>query len=219
MVCYPKVSVTMTNKIPGLMTTLLLLSACTLALPSTLDFSLVETGVSQTLTALPSPIPPSNTPIVLLPPTGAPPLPTPTFTPTYPPVPSSLPTLTSPAIVPLPTAFPVYSPQYPDQFIRYYYSYINQRNYQLTWSLLADSFKYAVNGAAQGGFLGYANFWDTVRRVDIFGVAVTSQSGGYAVVIVNMQYTYQNGFVASNLQTFNLIYNSGRATWLFNSPY
>jgi len=50
-------------------------------------------------------------------------------------------------------------------------------------------------------------------------VAVTSQSGGYAVVIVNMQYTYQNGFVASNLQTFNLIYNSGRATWLFNSPY
>jgi len=209
----------MTNKIPGLMTTLLLLSACTLALPSTPDISLVETWVSQTLTALPSPIPPSNTPIVLLPPTGAPLLSTPTLTPANPPVPSSLPTLTSTAIVPLPTAVPVYSPQYPDQFIRYYYSYINQRNYQFTWTLLSDSFKYAVNGAAQGGFPGYENFWNTVQRVDIFGVAVTSQSGGYAVVIVNMQYTYQNGAVASNLQTFNLIYDYNRSTWLFNSPY
>ncbi len=208
----------MTNKILGLMTTLLLLSACTLALPSTPDISLVETGVSQTLTALPSPIPPTNTPITILP-TGTSLLSTPTLTPTDTPVPtsSSVPTLASTAIVLLQTAVPVYSPQYPDQFIRYYYSYINQRNYQLTWSLLADSFKYAVNGAGEGGFLGYANFWDTVQRVDIFGVSVTSQSGGYAVVNVNMQYTYQNSLVTSNLQTFNLIYDYNRSTWLFNS--
>lgn len=215
--CYPKGSVTMTNKFLGLMTTLLLLSACTLALPSTPDISLVETAVIQTLTALPSPIPPTNTPIVILS-TSTPLLYTPTLTPTEPvPTFSPIPTLTSTAIVRLPTALPVYSPQYPDQFIRYYYSFINRRNYQLTWSLLSDSFKFAVNGADQGGFLGYADFWDTVQRVDIFGVSVTSQSGNYAVVNVNMQYTYQTGVVTSNLQTFNLIYDPNRSTWLFYS--
>jgi len=216
--CFPKVSVTMTNKILGLITALLLLSACVPTLPSTPDINLVETAVSKTLTALPSPIPPTNTVIVVLP-TSTSLLSTAPLAPTNTPVPTSspIPTLTATAIVLPPPAVPVYSPQFPDQFIRYYYSYINQRNYQLTWSLLADNFKYAVNGAGQGGFLSYADFWDTVQRVDIFGVSITSQSGGYAVVNVNIQYSYQNGFVTSNLQTFNLIYDYNRSTWLFNS--
>ena len=208
----------MTNKILGLLTTLLLLSACTLALPSTTDTGAVETGVFQTLTAWPSPIPPTKTPIVIIS-TQPPPQPTSTFTPTNTPVPSStatpIPTLA--AYVPLPSAVPYYSPLYPDQFIRYYYTNINLRNYQLTWSLLADSFKWAVNGPDQGGFLGYADFWDTVQRVDIFGVSVTSQSGGYAAVDVSMQYSYKNGFVSSTLQSFNLIFDYSRSTWLFNS--
>jgi hypothetical protein len=206
----------MTNKILGFITTLLLLSACTLALPSTPDTRMVQTGGAQTLTALPSPIPPTNTPITILPTsTSLPPTPAPTDTSI--PTSSPIPTQASTAIVILPTAISAYSPQYPDQFIRYYYSYINQRNYQLTWSLLSDNFKYAVNGAGEGGFLGYANFWDTVQRVDIYGVSITSQGGGYAVVVVNMQYTYQNGVITSNLQTFNLIYDYNRSTWLFNS--
>lgn len=207
----------MRHKILGLMTTLLLLSACTLAMPATPDFSLMKTGVFLTLTALPTLIPPSSTPVVILPPTGAPPLYAPTLTPTNTPVPSPYPPPASTAIVLPPNAVPVYSPLYADQFIRYYYNYINQRNYQLTWTLLSDSFKNAVNGPAQGGYQGYANYWNTVQRVDIFGVAVSSQSGAYAVVNVNMQYTYQNGAVASNLQTFNLIYDYNRSTWLFNS--
>jgi hypothetical protein len=219
-VLLPKGSVTMTKKILGLMATFLLLSACNLFLPATPNTSQLETSVFQTLTAMPSLIPQTNTPMIHTPPAVSPT----TFavsptsfaiTLTNTPVPTSL-TYPTPAVLP-PTAVPVFSAQIPDQFIRYYYSNLNQRNYQRTWSLLSDSFKYANNGPDQGGFLGYANFWDTVKRVDIFGVTVTSQSGGYAVVNVNMQYTYKNGVIASNLQTFNLIYDYGRGTWLFNS--
>ena len=212
---HPKASVTMTNKILGLMTSLLLLSACSLVSPSTPSINQVGTAIMQTLTALPSPTSPTKT-IAAVPPTPTAILPTPTaILLTDTPTPTEVPSPTS-VILP-PPAVQVYSPQYPDQFIRYYYSKINQRNYQLTWSLLSDSFKYANNGADQGGFLEYANFWDSVRRVDIFGVTITSQSGGYAGVNVNMQYSYYSGAIISNLQPFNLIYDYNRGTWLFNS--
>jgi hypothetical protein len=226
---------TMINKILGLMTILLLLSACSFIAPATPSTSQLETLVFQTLTAMPSPLPPTNTPVVVRPtntmlapaptvslptptvslPTPTMVLPTPTAVPTNIPIPTSVSYPTQ--VVQQPPAVTVYSPRYADQFIYYYFYYINQRNYPRTWSLLTDSFKYTNNTAAQGGYLGYANFWDSVRRVDIFGVTVTSLSGNYAVVNVNMRYTYQNGAVVSNLQTYNLIYDPGRGSWLFNS--
>ena len=212
----------MINKILALMTILIFLSACSLVAPVTPNTNQLETSVFQTLTALPSVLPPTNTPVVVLPTnTVLAPLPTmslPTATavpPTSTPVPTASPYPT--IVVPPPTAVPVYSPSYPDQFIYYYFSNINQRNYPLTWSLLTDSFKYANNSADQMGYLGYANFWDSVQHVNILGVTITSQSGNYAAVNVNIRYTYKTGSVVSNLQPFNLLYDPSRGTWLFNS--
>jgi hypothetical protein len=212
----------MIKKIVGLMTILVFLSACSLIAPATPSTGQLETSVFQTLTAMPSQIPPTKTPTAVLPtatvivftPTVS--LPTPTATlATNTPVPTASPYPT--AVVQLPPAVPGYSQLYPDQFIYYYFYNINQRNYEITWTLLTDSFKYANNSSGLGGFLGYANFWDSVQRVDIFGVTVTSQSGNYAVVSVNMRYTYKNGSVISNLQTYNLVYNAGKSSWMFNS--
>ena len=212
---------------------LLVLPACSLFTAVTPDTGQLETSVFQTLTAMPTLPPQINNPVptTLLPPTAAAPSSTPVIPPTgTQPVPTStatalilatvtpyvlLPTSTNAG--PLPTAIPLYSPQVADQFIHYYYNLINQRNYQVTWSLLTDSFKFANNSAAQGGYLGYADFWDTVKRVDIFGVTVTSQGGGYAVVNVSMQYTYKNGSIIPSLQAFNLVYDYSRNTWMFNS--
>jgi len=212
----------MINKILGLMTVLLFLSACSFVAPATPSTGQLETLVFQTLTAMPSHLPPTNTPVVIRPtstmlaPAPTLSLPSPTLAPpTSVPLPTSVPYPTQG--IPQPPAVTVYSPRYADQFIYYYFYYINQRNYPLTWSLLTDSFKYANNTADQGGFLGYANFWDSVRRVDIFGVTLTSLSGNYAVASVSMQYVYQNGAVIANLQTYNLVYDPGRGSWLFNS--
>lgn len=132
------------------------------------------------------------------------PIPSPTATFTF--TPTALPTVTG------------WSTQVPDQFIHYYYDHINLRDYQLTWSLLSDQFKANVNGPATGGYQGYVNYWNTVQQVNIFGVTISSQVGGTAVVLVNMQYVYLNGKVGSVLQPFNLIYDSTRGTWLFDSP-
>ena len=214
----------MINKILGLMIILLLLPACSLIAPATPSTGQLETSVFQTLTAMPSHVPATKTPAVVLPsptvvrPTATLSLPTPTATaipPTNTPLPTSQPYPT--VVVQQPPVVPGYSQLYPNQFIYYYFYNINQRNYQITWSLLTDSFKYANNSAGQSGFLGYANFWDSVARVDIFGVTITSQSGNYAVVSVNIRYTYQGGTVISNLQTYNLVYDAGRSSWMFNS--
>ncbi len=212
----------MASKLLGLMSVFLLITACNLIPPGTPGTSQLETSVFQTLTAMPTLPPPTNVPAVvtptsvvvlatptvqILPPTGVPP----TDTPPASPQPYATP------IIQYPNPVPAYSPLYADQFIYYYFNNINQRNYQVTWSLLTDSFKFANNTAGEGGFLGYANFWDSVLRVDIFGVTITSHTGNFAVVSVNMRYNYRDGNVVSNLQTYNLVYDAGRGTWLFNS--
>ncbi len=210
-----KGSVAMATKILLISLVLMLLTACSLLAPVAPNTGQLETSVFETLTALPSLAGPSDTPVV----TGTVPavLPSPT---TGAAASTPLPTSTSSGsgqVINPPTAVPVYSPLYPDQFIHYYYNLINQRNYQVTWSLLTDSFKFANNSADQGGFLGYANFWDTVQRVDILGVTINSQSGVNAAVTANMRYNYKNGTVVPSLQPFNLLYDATRRTWLFNS--
>jgi len=211
----------MIKKILGLII-LLLLPACSFILPPTPNTSQLETSVFKTLTAMPSPLPPTHTPAVIHPtntvlaPTSTVSLPTPTavqLTNTPPATFTPYPT----QVIPQPTAVTSYSPVYADTFIYYYFFYINQRNYPLTWSLLTDSFKYANNTADQGGYLGYVNFWDSVNRVDINGVTITSLNSYNAVVVVNMRYNYKSGSVISNLQTFNLVYAPSRASWMFNS--
>ena len=194
--------------LPLVVILVLLLSACQPKTPAATP-NLVQTAVVLTLTAQPTAVPPTQTPL----------LPTPTL---------SLPTPTlelasaTPAPLPPPpagaTAAPVWYPNYADQFIRYYYQNINARSYNLTWSLLTDAFKYNVNGPARGGYQGYVDFWNTVSRVDISSVVITGQSSGTATVTVAMTYHYFNGNVVSVNQPFNLLFDAGRNTWMFHSP-
>jgi hypothetical protein len=196
--------------LPLVVILVLLLSACQPKAPAPTP-NLVQTAVVLTLTAQPTTVPPTRTPL----------LPTPTLSL---PTPTPTQTLASATPSPLPpppagaTAAPVWYPNYADQFIRYYYQNINARNYNLTWSLLTDAFKYAVNGPAQGGYQGYVDFWNTVARVDISSVVITGQSSGTATVTVAMTYYYFNGRVASVNQPFNLLFDASRNTWMFHSP-
>jgi hypothetical protein len=195
--------------LPLVVILVLLLSACQPKTPAETP-NLVQTAVVLTLTAQPTAIPPTQTPL----------LPTPTLSLATPTAVTPTATATTavappPAVVP---AAPVWYPNYADQFIRYYYQNINARNYNLTWSLLTDAFKYAVNGPAQGGYQGYVDFWNTVSRVDISSVVITGQSSGTATVTVGMTYNYFNGNVVSVNQPFNLLFDASRNTWMFHSP-
>lgn len=109
-------------------------------------------------------------------------------------------------------------PYTPQQFIYYYYNNINARNYTLTWSLLTDSFVANNNGPSTGGYAGYVSFWDSVTRVDVNYVTVTSQGSGYANVTAGLTYNWTDGHVTSASLPFRLIYNSTLGNWQFNSP-
>jgi hypothetical protein len=106
--------------------------------------------------------------------------------------------------------------QTPQQFIYNYFSNINTyNNYASTWSLLTDRFKAAENNSS---YTDYTNFWNTVSRVDLDSVSLSSQNGGTAVVNVYMVFNYSNGVVTPNNLVFHLVYDWSRATWLFDSP-
>jgi len=104
----------------------------------------------------------------------------------------------------------------PVEFINYYFRNINERNYQITWSLLSLNFINTNNSPSQGGYQGYVDFWNSVRQVDIIDVDIESQNNDSARVNVNMTIHYENGFTAGARQRFSLIYDLSRNTWLFN---
>jgi|GEM_PF-1989970 len=201
------------------------LSACVQTVPSAPSAppgNAIQTAVVETLTAQPTslPIPTSlpatataiptvipATPTSVLPsPTATPASPTPTVTPT-----ASYSGSTGQGYVPV--------TETPAAFIRYYYAQINFGNYPLSWSLLDANFINNNNNASQGGYNGYVDFWATVHEVIVESVYVDSQSGYYAVVTVTSMYKWESGLITYSTDTFNLIYNTTRATWMFDSPY
>jgi hypothetical protein len=125
------------------------------------------------------------------------------------PVPTGSPSVATSTIVPTPS-------NTVEQFIRTYFEAINSRNYETTWSLLSDAFKATTNGPQMGGYQGYVDFWNTVDRVEILEIRVLDQSSQSAEVFVVANYHYTNGVTTTGEQSFYLIYDFTRDTWLFD---
>jgi hypothetical protein len=118
---------------------------------------------------------------------------------------------------------PVYYPpastgQTPVQFIFTYFYNINVSNFPYTWSLLTARFISHNNPPETGGYAGYVTYWNAVNSVAVQNVVVSSQSGGFAVVVVTAIYNYGSGSSIYNTQTYNLTYDYYRGTWMFDSP-
>jgi hypothetical protein len=105
---------------------------------------------------------------------------------------------------------PVAIPSDPSDFIRFYFDNINNRNYELTWSLLSDQYKAKVNS---GGQTPYVDFWNSVLnskgKVNISSVEYTYITGNTSAVVS----------IASNIQAkplnYYLIRDNTKNTWLF----
>jgi hypothetical protein len=212
----------MKRLLPASILILFFLAACAPSVPSTLSADVILTSVAQTLTAYPTqtpavvtPIPSEGVPTTSLP-TDT--LPAPTATTAPPPPPVYVYIYPTPVVYPTPIIYPtpiaLWSPAYADQFIYYYYQKINARDYTTTWSLLTNAFKAAVN---PDGYSGYVAYWNSVSRVDINSVTVTSLASPFATVVVNMVYNYVAGYAVNSTQTFHLYYDTWRATWMFDS--
>ncbi len=187
---------------------LLMLSSCALPIPSNapvpqlLTTGQVQTIIVQTLTAWPTSTRSATLPSTL----------------TSTEVPNTItPLPPSPTLTPSATQTGVHPTQTPDQFVRLYFSNINISNYSLTWSLLSDNFKNAVNGPSQGGYQGYVQFWNTVHSVTVETVTVISQNDYYAAIMVNALFHYNSGVLTMTTTDYTLVYNYSRNTWLFDT--
>jgi hypothetical protein len=181
-----------------------LLSPFGTSTPPAFPTDLLQTVLAQTVTAQPTSLPstPTDTPVPSTPtaftPTPIPPSPSPT------PLPSNTATFRLPA-------------QSPEQFVRYYFDNINISNFALTWSLLSPRFKSVMNGPSQGGYQGYVNFWNTVHNVRVDRVEVVFECFGCVVVNVTARYYYNSGVLTTVSDTYILVYDYVRNTWLFES--
>ena len=116
-----------------------------------------------------------------------------------------------PNSTPLAAALSQPSPVEPGQFIRVYYTAINNRQYDQTWSMLSDNFKRIKNPTGKGD---YIDFWESIARVDIENIEVQNQTANTAVVAAAVHYTKRNGGTDRSTYTFTLSFDPQRAGWL-----
>jgi tetratricopeptide (TPR) repeat protein len=106
----------------------------------------------------------------------------------------------------------------PAQTVADYYSAINNREYQRTWSLLSNHFKDIFNSKPDGShdFDGYVQWWDSVAQVYVGQVSVVEQVGSTAVVIADLRYYLKDGRVINDGKPrIQLEWDATHRTWLF----
>ena len=101
----------------------------------------------------------------------------------------------------------------PDQFIRDYYTAINNRQYDQTWSMLSENFKRTKNPTGKGD---YIKFWDSIARVDVESVVVQNQAADSAVILTGVYYTNRDGGTSRSNYTFGLMRPQSTAGWLID---
>jgi hypothetical protein len=99
----------------------------------------------------------------------------------------------------------------PEEFARYYFSQINARNYDLTWSLLSAAYQAKSNPE---GFSQYKNFWDkyTVTVLSVESLTLTNN-----ITRVNLAvYLYDGNKNTKHTLNYYLTRNNSRETWMFD---
>jgi len=105
----------------------------------------------------------------------------------------------------------------PEEFIRSYYSLINQRQYQTTFAMLSDSFKdkkHCCNPDGSYEFGPYEEWWDSVSEVTIISVDTQGWDNTSAKVVVRISYYMNDGRIVDSTHTFDLHADPLSKSWL-----
>lgn len=107
----------------------------------------------------------------------------------------------------------------PGDFIRRYYSLINDRAYTTTFEMLSNSFKDRFhccnpNGSYQIG--PYMDWWNTIDRVTVLSVDTERWSSDFAQVTIQIRYDRADGSTVNSTHSFDLIPDASGDSWLID---
>lgn len=97
----------------------------------------------------------------------------------------------------------------PIQFVRDYFSLLNDRRCQEAWAQLSDNFK------KKHTYDDYVGFWNTVDKVEISLIEIRSQSDSEVYVYTEILYYYKAGYTTTSHTTYKLVRTSPMAQWKF----
>lgn len=100
----------------------------------------------------------------------------------------------------------------PDQFIKDYYSHINNRNYSEGWDYLSPDFR-----DSSGTYTSYQEWWNKVQEVQVRDIQIIQQTDDSAILKVELNYVMNSGRVVIDKKPlFYLIWNRDKSTWMIN---
>lgn len=112
-------------------------------------------------------------------------------------------------LIPTETTSPKSSPS---QFMKNYYTNINENRFKEAWKMLTPSFQTRKSSS----YSGYYNWWNSIDRVEIQDVSLISQDSNSATVFVQISYIINGEFKKENPQYFTLVWNSVINNWQIN---
>lgn len=106
-----------------------------------------------------------------------------------------------------------------DRFIRDYYTMINNRQYNQSWSMLSDDFITKSNKEEKFDFNSYTEYWDSIEQVNVESVEIQNQDTDVSTIFVTLRYDKKDGIVVYQDLYFNLIINNTKDNWLINQTH
>ena len=106
--------------------------------------------------------------------------------------------------------------QTPEDFLHHYFALLTvSKDYTDAWGLLTKKFQKAFNSTGYGD---YAAFWKTISVVDLNKIDVTWITTQSANCQVDMTLHTVSGFTDHATQSYFLVYDINRKTWMFDVP-
>ncbi|MBD2137284.1 protein kinase [Anabaena sp. FACHB-1237] len=102
----------------------------------------------------------------------------------------------------------------PEEAVINYYSYINQGQYQTSWSLLSPSLQNNQRLHPKG-YSSYIDWWGgKVQSVDVNQTSLLEDTGNTAIVSTQLRYVLKNGRIIVSRVSFYLVFNTVNNQWI-----
>ena len=101
----------------------------------------------------------------------------------------------------------------PIEFIKKYYSNINNNNYNLTWQQFTPQRR-----ASSGSFQAYLSWWNTVQNTEIEQIEILEQDSDRAIVYTELNYFMKTGTIYRNRKSkIYLVWDRKSNNWLIEN--